>query len=66
MKNRLLKVRAGSYDHPLKGVHAYYIPPPVPYILIKGYWLEKINFRIGTAVDVEVTENQLILIVKSE
>lgn len=63
MKNRTLKVRSGHYDH-YQGKHAYYIPPPVPFVLIKGYWLEDINFDIGKTVNVEVKVNQLILTVE--
>jgi len=61
MKNRTLKVRSGHYDHTIKGTNCYYVPPPVPFVLIKGYWLEKINFNIGKTVNVELKENQLIL-----
>ena len=61
MKNRTLKVCSGYYDHTIKGEHAYYVPPPVPFVLIKGYWLEKVNFDIGKIVNVELKENQLIL-----
>lgn len=61
MKTRTLKVRSGHYDHSLKSKPTYYVPPPVPFILLKGYWLEKINFDIGKSITVEVKENQLIL-----
>ena len=61
MKNRTLKVRSGYYDHTIKGTSCHYVPPPVPFMLIKGYWLEKVNFDIGKIVNVELKENQLIL-----
>ncbi|MEE8057091.1 MAG: SymE family type I addiction module toxin [Pseudomonadales bacterium] len=61
MKNRKLTVRSGYYDHKIKGQDAYYTPPPVPFVLLKGYWLEDLNFDIGKAVNVELKENQLIL-----
>lgn len=61
MKNRQLKVRYTRYDYPIKGKDAHYLPPPVPFVLLKGYWLEKVNFDIGKTVNVEMKENQLIL-----
>ena len=67
MKNRKLKVRLGFYDLPRSRdnphLDAYRTNPQVPFVLLKGYWLEKANFRIGKSVDVEVRENQLILTV---
>ena len=63
MNIRTLKVRSGHYDYMLKNKPNYYVPPPVPFILIKGYWLKKVNFAIGKTVRVEVRENQLILTV---
>lgn len=32
------------------------VPPPVPYMLLKGYWLNKAGFTIGTNISVEVSE----------
>ncbi len=64
MENRTLKVRSGHYDHPIKDKNAYYLPPPVPFVLLKGYWLEKINFDIGKIVNLEMKDNQLILTAK--
>ena len=65
MKNRTLKVRSGYYPHPIQGKNAYYVPPPVPFVLIKGYWLETINFDIGKTLNVELKESQLILTAES-
>lgn len=64
MKNRILKVRSGYYDHTIKGKGCYYVPPPVPFVLLKGYWLEDISLDIGKTVNVEMKENQLILTAK--
>lgn len=62
MKNRQLKVRSGHYDYSHKGKHLN--PPAVPFVLLKGYWLEQVNFEIGKTVQVEVKGNQLILSVE--
>lgn len=66
MKGRKLKVRAGSYDYQIVKAgqpEAYATYPIVPFILLRGYWLEKAGFRIGKGVDVEVRQDQLILTV---
>lgn len=61
MKNHTLKVRSGHYDYTVKRQHSYHVSPPVPFVLIKGYWLEQVKFDIGKIVNVELKENQLIL-----
>jgi toxic protein SymE len=32
-------------------------PPAVPFIRLKGYWLEKAGFSVGKLVKVEVADN---------
>ena len=61
MKKRTLKVRSGHYDYHLKDQLPYHSPRPVPFILLKGYWLERIKFGIGKTIDVELKGDQLIL-----
>jgi toxic protein SymE len=61
MKNRKLKVRAGYYDRPYTGRMSYKPSSQVPFVLLKGHWLEQANFAIGQNINVEVRENQLIL-----
>jgi len=58
MENRTLKVRTGFYDYIPKQTIT---PVPVPFILVKGYWLQKYNFEIDKVVDVQVARNKLIL-----
>ena len=62
MENRTLKVRSGFYDYIPK--HST-TPVPVPFILLKGYWLQIYNFEIGNAVSVKAEINQLILSVSN-
>jgi len=62
MKNRKLKVRAGYYDRSYIDRIGYRPPSTqVPFVLLKGHWLEQANFAIGQNISVEVRENQLIL-----
>ncbi|QLF93428.1 type I addiction module toxin, SymE family [Pseudomonas sp. ABC1] len=67
MKNRKLKVRPGFYDYQYSSARRreqYKASPAVPFILLKGYWLEKASFLINKPVNVEVREGQLILTVE--
>jgi len=61
MKTRKLKVRAGHYDRLSADRISYKSSPQVPFVLLKGQWLEQANFLIGRNINVEVRENQLIL-----
>lgn len=61
MKSRKLKVRAGHYDRPYIDRIGCKPSPQVPFVLLKGHWLEQANFAIGQNISVEVRENQLIL-----
>jgi toxic protein SymE len=59
---RKLKVRKGFYDYLLSSSPSTYkASPPVPYMLLKGYWLKKAGFTIGTNISVEVGEGCLML-----
>ncbi|MES2825212.1 MAG: SymE family type I addiction module toxin [Pseudomonadota bacterium] len=60
--NRKLKVCMGFYDYVLSSSPSTYkAPPPVPYMLLKGYWLHKAGFTIGTNTSVEVSEGCLVI-----
>lgn len=61
---RYLKVHPGqhypSFD-PLR-VHRLKQPrPPVPWVHVKGYWLEEAGFPVGTPLQVEVSEGRLVI-----
>jgi hypothetical protein len=58
MESRNLKVRSGYYYQIPKHVST---PVPVPFILLKGYWLETYNFEIGNKVSVQTATDQFIL-----
>ncbi len=59
---RKLKVCRGFYDYVLSSSPSTYkAPPPVPYMLLKGYWLHKAGFTIGTAVRVNVYKGCLVM-----
>jgi toxic protein SymE len=60
---RKLKVRQGSYDYQFNTSEtlSYKAPPPVPWIHIKDYWLNKVGFTIDTPVCVEVSDGCLVI-----
>ena len=61
---RKLKVRKSYYHYQ----HGDFQPrprhvssPPVPWVQIKGYWLNKAGFTIDTSLSVEVRQGCIIL-----
>ncbi|MES2825717.1 MAG: SymE family type I addiction module toxin [Pseudomonadota bacterium] len=61
---RKLKVRKGSYDYQINNTNDFFfykVPPPVPWIHVKGYWLNKVGFTIGTLVCMEVSDGCLVI-----
>ena len=61
---RQLKVRQSYYDHQYhpKARSAINKPPvPVPWVQIKGYWLNQAGFTIGSPLSVEVKQGCIIL-----
>ena len=51
---RQLKVRSGYYPHQFNSNRPYFVPKPVPWVQIKGYWLNQAGFSIGTPLSVQV------------
>ena len=61
---RKLKVRESYYDHqyhPKPHAKISKPPVPVPWVQIKGYWLNQAGFTIGSQLSVEVKEGCIIL-----
>ena len=58
---RKLKVRKGCYFPPVNPHRPYRRPAPVPWVQIKGYWLNQAGFTIGTALSVQVQPGCIIL-----
>lgn len=55
---RQLAVRQTHYDYHL---HLNACPRPVPFILLKGYWLEQSGFSIGAKVEVSLEKGVLLI-----
>jgi len=61
MQERHLIVREGHRDYSLKA-KPNSGNPVVPFVLLKGTWLEKAGFVIGLPIHVQVEKQQLIII----
>jgi len=58
---RNLKVRKGYYPHQFHSNNQYSTPRPVPWVQIKGYWLNQAGFSIGTPLSVQVQNGCIII-----
>lgn len=38
------------------------LPPPVPFLRLQGYWLQKAGFVIGQRVCVQVSEQRIVIV----
>ena len=61
---RNLKVRESFYDHHFTNQRPGY-PIPVPWINMKGYWLDEAGFTINTPLVVKIRKGKIVLTVKS-
>ncbi|MES9866409.1 MAG: SymE family type I addiction module toxin [Candidatus Thiodiazotropha sp. LLP2] len=53
-------VRQGHRDYSLKNKPSSG-NPRIPFILLKGSWLEESGFVIGLSISIQVSQNQLII-----
>lgn len=61
---RHLKVHPGQYYQSFDPVRVHRLKqprPPVPWVHVKGYWLEEAGFPVGTSLQVEVSEGRLVI-----
>ncbi|ARN73773.1 SymE family type I addiction module toxin [Oceanicoccus sagamiensis] len=61
---RQLKVRKSYYHYQYSDFqprHRHASSPPVPWVQIKGYWLNQAGFTIDTLLSVEVKQGCIIL-----
>ena len=61
---RQLKVRKSYYHYQhsdFQPHHRYTSSPPVPWVYLKGYWLNQAGFTIGTLLSVEVQDGRIVI-----
>ena len=62
-QERWLKVKRGYYERRSRrgAAHRHPMPRPVPWVQLKGYWLEAAGFSIDASIRVRVMEGCLVL-----
>ncbi|NKC16979.1 MAG: type I addiction module toxin, SymE family [Gammaproteobacteria bacterium] len=59
---RRLKVHSGHYDYQSTiNPSGYRKSAPVPWIQLKGYWLGQAGFPIGTELEVNISEQRVVI-----
>ncbi len=56
---RHLTVRGGLYDYQHR---KYPTPPEVPFLELRGYWLQQAGFDVGSRVRVIVRDGYLLVV----
>lgn len=64
-QERRIKVCRVFYERP-KSHPPHQGDPAVPWIQMKGYWLEQAGFTVNAAVDIRVMPGCLVLTVKNQ
>lgn len=60
LRPRLLSITGSRYDYQLRGERPR--PPEVPYLRLRGYWLQKAGFSVGQRVKVQVGDGCITII----
>ena len=64
---RRIKVNQTHYDYKPKGdARPYHLNRAVPWVQLKGYWLEQVGFSIDTRIQVRIMQGCLVLTVLTE
>ncbi|HBR99256.1 MAG TPA: type I toxin-antitoxin system SymE family toxin [Gammaproteobacteria bacterium] len=61
---RELKVRSGSYHYQVgtfQPRHRHRSRQPVPWVYIKGYWLNQAGFSVGTRLQAKISKGRIVL-----
>ncbi len=56
---RKLTVRGGHYDYQHR---KHPTPPEVPFLELRGYWLKKAGFDVGSRVRVVIRDGYLLVV----
>ncbi|MEE8056467.1 MAG: SymE family type I addiction module toxin [Pseudomonadales bacterium] len=65
---RQLKVRSGAYYYQygdFQPRHRHHACQPVPWVYIKGYWLNQAGFSIGTPLQASISKGRIVLTASS-
>lgn len=59
-KSRLLSITGSRYEYQLDG--RWPRPPEVPYLRLRGYWLQQAGFPAGQSVKVHVADGCIMIV----
>ncbi|WP_129781033.1 SymE family type I addiction module toxin [Peristeroidobacter soli] len=59
-KPRLLSITGCRYEYQLDG--RWPRPPEVPYLRLRGYWLQQAGFSVGQRVQVHISEQHITIV----
>ena len=59
-KPRLLSITGSCYEYQLHG--RWPRPPEVPYLRLRGYWLQQAGFSVGQRVEVHISEQHITIV----
>lgn len=57
---RLLSVSGSCYDYQLNG--RWPRPPEVPFLRLRGYWLQQAGFSVGQRVQVHIADQRITIV----
>ena len=60
LRPRLLSITGSRYEYQLHG--RWPRPPEVPYLRLRGYWLQKAGFSVGQRVRVHVADGCITIV----
>jgi hypothetical protein len=60
LRPRLLSITGSCYDYQLHG--RWPRPPEVPYLRLRGYWLQKAGFSVGQRVRVHIADQRITIV----
>lgn len=59
-KSRTLTITGSCYEHHLDG--RWPRPPEVPYLRLRGYWLEEAGFSVRQRVQVHIDDQRITIV----
>jgi len=59
-KSRLLSITGSCYEYQLHG--RWPRPPEVPYLRLRGYWLQQAGFSVGQRVQVDIADQCITIV----
>lgn len=57
---RLLSVSGSCYDYQFDG--RWPRPPEVPFLRLRGYWLQQAGFSVGQRVQVHIADQRITIV----